>query len=106
MVLLHVKRGDNDEFLHECSHEDLVANVLETVVEFHNRRKLIQFVSDNLQALAKYGPMRPEAERGLEGTSDPAGIRVGTAPDPAAAETLERVANDAQATLHNRPGHY
>src|SRR5688500_276551 len=60
MVLLHVKRGDNDEFLHECSHEDLVTNVLQTAVDFHNRRKMIEFVADNLQALAKYGPMRPE----------------------------------------------
>jgi hypothetical protein len=63
MVLLHVKRGDNDEFLYECAHTELVQDVLHIVVDLHNRRKVIGFVADNLDALAQYGPMRPEVSQ-------------------------------------------
>jgi hypothetical protein len=61
-----------------------------------------------VRELAKYGPMKPEAERGLAESQlesdessvdprlDPNGIRVGEPPAPEACQTLLRTASDAE----------
>ncbi|XXQ34497.1 Ubiquitin-like domain-containing protein [Plasmodiophora brassicae] len=102
MVLLHVKRGDDDEFLVECSCGDPGQDVLAMIVSLHNRRRVLAFLADNVDALAEYGPMRPEEERGLEGTADPTGVRCGVPPQPGYVQTLQRVAKDAHALVDKK----
>lgn len=69
--------------------------------------------------LAKHGPAKPEAERGLDELSeregkevvkgphycaDPLGNRTGDAPTPGLAETLLRTCEDARALVRRLPG--
>ena len=72
-------------------------------------------LSQAVRELAKFGPMKPQDEHGMDGikeqyegaaieksatyAADPSGMRTGNGPGPQLAETLERVCQDAQDVL-------
>jgi len=55
MVLLHVKRGEESLFLHSCTLEDNVSEVLPKLVNIHNGRRKILRLADEVLDLAKHG---------------------------------------------------
>ena len=80
-----------------------------------NMRLRLGMLSSAVRELAKYGPMKPQDEHGMDGikeqyegaaieksatyAADPSGMRTGNGPGPQLAETLERVCQDAQDVL-------
>jgi hypothetical protein len=78
-------------------------------------RLRLGMLSGAVRDLAKYGPMKPQDEHGIDGikeehegvaieksanyVADPSGMRTGNGPGPQLAETLERVCQDAQDVL-------
>lgn len=80
-------------------------------VHIWNLRLRIQRLTSAALELAKHGPQKPEAERGLEESKDgeaergphycpdPTGYRTGDAPAPSAAATLTKTCEEAQAAI-------
>mmetsp|Transcript_44405 Transcript_44405/g.123525 ORF Transcript_44405/g.123525 Transcript_44405/m.123525 type:complete len:284 (+) Transcript_44405:186-1037(+) len=115
MVVIHVKRTDIDQFLFEARCADSNDEVIRKLVRVWNLRLKLQRLTDACKDLAKHGPQKPEAERGLdemkeatEGATiekgphycaDPTGYRTGNAPEPKAAETLVKTCEDARAAV-------
>ncbi|CDJ46726.1 hypothetical protein, conserved [Eimeria brunetti] len=66
MVLLHVKTADQQhQFLFETKTSETVKDVVAAVTTLHLARLKALKVADAAEALATYGPLRPEETRGL-----------------------------------------
>jgi len=115
MVVIHLKMDDSNQFLYETtcgtSNEDLITQIC----TIWNMRLKLQMTVENVRELAKYGPMKPPDQRGLdeikeeEGAkiekgqyyaSDPLGHRTGNGPGPQLADTMEKVCLDALAAIN------
>lgn len=70
MVLIHYKKSDQNQFLHETTVQNKVEDVLKELVELNNLRLKVDRLAVSLEDLASKGPMRPEALRGLENLDD------------------------------------
>jgi len=55
MVLLHVKRGEESLFLHSCTLNDPVSEVLPKLVNIHNGRRKVLRLAEEVLDLAKHG---------------------------------------------------
>merc|ERR1719384_1934890 len=63
MVLLHIKRQEESQFLHSCRVSDPVEAVLEKVVSIYNGRRKVVRLADEVKDLAKHGVMiKPELQ--------------------------------------------
>lgn len=66
MVLLHVKTADEQhQFLFNTKTSEIVKDVISEVTALHLKRMKALKVADAAEALATYGPLRPEETRGL-----------------------------------------
>lgn len=66
MVLLHVKTAEErNQFLFETRTQELVSTVTAQIVELHLTRLRALKVAEAAEALATFGPLRPEETRGL-----------------------------------------
>lgn len=115
MVVINVKRTDNDQFLYECSVADSNDKVIRDLCMIWNMRERLARLCGAVEELAKHGPMKPESERGIDEiaerdgrapaahgphyAADPLGMRTGDAPPPGLADVLRRTAADAHALV-------
>lgn len=115
MVLLHVKGKDKaDQFIVQHTVNDSVDDATENIINLWNLRLRVRAVGESCKLMAKFGPLRPEAERGITDANifkesfpdsstnpliDPDGQRMGHPPVEAAAETLVKTADEALAAI-------
>lgn len=115
MVVIQIKRGDDDAFLYETTADTTNDALLRDLVEVWNLRLRLGQLSGAIRELARYGPMKPPDKAGLdevkekyEGVSiekneyyqaDPTGNRTGNGVGPQLTETIDRVARDAEEVL-------
>lgn len=107
MVVIHVKKTDDLQFLYETSVNEQVDAVLGEICEIWNRLILIRRLCDSLVDLAKFGPAKHPEKQGLDEYDesapprgpfycpDPTGRRTGEAPEPKLAEIISRQISDA-----------
>lgn len=117
MVRVKVQCGA-EEFIYETKVTESMDVITRSVSEMHNRRLQVRRLAAALRELAKFGPMRPEDQRGLteaeinaSGTSlskdmngDPLGLREGkhAAPPAEVQATMNRCADEADVICSNR----
>lgn len=115
MVVFHIKNGQQDGFLFEASVQDSNDSLIRSLVEVWNTRLRLGLLVGTVRELAKYGPMKPQEDQGIdrikeqyegaaveksaEYVADPSGLRTGNGPGAQLAETLERVCADAEDSL-------
>eukprot|EP00899_Mesostigma_viride_P024189 jgi/Mesvir1/4955/Mv11448-RA.1 len=118
MVLLHMKKSEEHQFLYETTVEIGVRQLIQELCEVHNLRLQIQRLKLEGEELAKYGPAKHPDKQGLdeevEGMKgmtlddgpkptrgpfykpDPTGRRTGEACDPEVAKVLFKTLQDAE----------
>lgn len=65
MVLLHIKRGDESQFLYETNLDISVEKLLLEIVAVYNGRLKISRICGEMEELASYGVMLPPEILGL-----------------------------------------
>lgn len=65
MVLLHIKRGDESQFLYETNLEISVEKLILEIVSVYNGRLKVSRVCGEIEELANYGVMLPPEILGL-----------------------------------------
>lgn len=133
MVLLHIKRGNESQFLYEASVTMPIAHLNKDIVLMYNGRLKIGRICCEMEELAKHGPMFPPEILGLAEEQvnelklideyadkcvpsggwtynrDPIGRRNGRQPQPKMQEILKKAIDDAkqmvakQLTDENKP---
>eukprot|EP01027_Heterolobosea_sp_BB2_P002234 GEZU01003347.1.p1 GENE.GEZU01003347.1~~GEZU01003347.1.p1 ORF type:complete len:298 (-),score=75.85 GEZU01003347.1:211-1104(-) len=129
MVQIHLKQSDEDQFLFEVPAVSSMDDVIRQIAEVHNLRLKLRRLTTAAEELAKYGPMKPEEQRGLEDdiadklkieegeesesgkgkqivsttnvkrNIDPTQQRTGYPPEDSAAETIQKTVSDAKAII-------
>ncbi|KAJ0395535.1 hypothetical protein ATCC90586_006761 [Pythium insidiosum] len=116
MVLVHVKRGDKNEFLYETTGAASNDALIRELCAVNNARLRLQALADALPSLAKFGVAKSPNEQGLdqyqEGNEskprgefyepDPLGLRTGEGVGPQLTEVLTAVAEDAKQYLNSK----
>lgn len=112
MVLLNVKKSDQECFLFETTVEASVKDTIRDVTHIHNVRMRIHRLKIEGEELAKYGPAKlpdkqgideyqeESVEKGAFYLQDPTGRRTGNACDPKVSKVLLKTLEDAEATAH------
>ncbi|KAL3159966.1 hypothetical protein ABBQ38_010354 [Trebouxia sp. C0009 RCD-2024] len=112
MVLLHVKKTEDEQFLCEMPVATSVADATNQLVDLQNLRTRIHRLKLEGEELAKFGPAKPIDQQGIDEYTDqakqkgrhyqqdPTGRRTGEGPDPAAAKTLMKTLDDAERLAH------
>ena len=120
MVRLHVKKGDQSQFLYETTVKEPVSELVTKLVQIYNGRLKIDRLFYELESLSKHGIVLPANMQGLTeeqihelklvdsysatiypsgGTvecKDPIGRRTGNAPTEKMADIIERTRNEAR----------
>lgn len=108
MVLLHVKRSEQQQFLFQCGATQLVRQIVADVAAIHNLRQTVTKVKLEGTELAKHGPAKKPDQQGIDTYDenpidkgefyqmDPTGRRTGNACDPNHAKVLLRVLDEAE----------
>lgn len=120
MVKLHIKKGDESQFLYECGADTPVDTLLDDIVPIYNGRLKVQRVCAEVENLAEHGPCMPpnmqgltdeqveelklvdewahkcEAQGGHVLNRDPIGRRNGRAPNANMAELLKKTSKEAK----------
>lgn len=65
MVFLHIKRGNDSQFLYETSVATPISKLNKEIVSIYNGRLKIGRICSEMEELAKYGPMFPPEILGL-----------------------------------------
>ncbi|KAL4508407.1 hypothetical protein ABPG72_003711 [Tetrahymena utriculariae] len=65
MVLIHYKKTEFNQFLHETSNETNIEQVIADLVEINNLRIVLDRLAVSVEDLATHGVMKPEELRGL-----------------------------------------
>lgn len=65
MVLLHIKRGMESQFLYETTTSQPIAELVSEIVKIYNGRLKINRIASEMEELAKHGPMFPPDILGL-----------------------------------------
>mmetsp|Transcript_14422 Transcript_14422/g.17140 ORF Transcript_14422/g.17140 Transcript_14422/m.17140 type:complete len:204 (+) Transcript_14422:62-673(+) len=115
MVVISIKSGQDNGFLYEASVQDKNEDLIAGLVDVWNMRIRLNMLVGGIRELAKYGPMKPKEDQGIdsikeqyEGAAveksstynpDPSGVRTGNGPGIQLAETLERVCKDVEDVL-------
>ncbi|CDJ31676.1 uncharacterized protein EMH_0009880 [Eimeria mitis] len=120
MVLLHVKTADQQhQFLFETKTNETVKDIISAVATLHLTRLKALRVADAAEALATYGPLRPEETRGLteevaklsnlnvhpDGpptNPDPHHCRTGVPPPKEVADVILRTCSEAKEALSHK----
>ncbi|CAG5136661.1 unnamed protein product [Candidula unifasciata] len=120
MVKIHVKRGDESQFLYEASIDTPVADILKDCATIYNGRLKVDRICGEMQELAKHGVSLPPNMQGLTDeqieelklkdewgekcqpsggvkfNKDKIGCRNGQAPTPQMAEVLTKTIKEAK----------
>mmetsp|Transcript_6583 Transcript_6583/g.16784 ORF Transcript_6583/g.16784 Transcript_6583/m.16784 type:complete len:284 (+) Transcript_6583:104-955(+) len=116
MVVIVVKRSDKDQFMCETTCSEGNDALIRRLVRIWNMRVKAELLAGAVEELAKHGPAKPEASKGIDEIqdaaleaeggaapsrgahycADPAGNRTGEAPAPQLQEVLKKVATDAR----------
>ncbi|GAQ87001.1 hypothetical protein KFL_003250040 [Klebsormidium nitens] len=118
MVLIHVKRSEEDQFLFETTCSEEVDTLIRQLVNITNLRGRISRLQQEGEQLAKHGPARPPedddaaeklaevslseregSQAGENHCADPSERRTGAAPSPEAAEALRKALAEAAAYI-------
>ncbi len=115
MVVIHIKRSDEHQFLYETTTAAAVEVVVAELCKLHNTRLRIQRLKLEGEELEKHGPAKHpdkqsldeyqedfgygKVEKGPHYNSDPTGRRTGNRCDPKAGETLLKTLADAEAAI-------
>jgi cilia- and flagella-associated protein 298 len=116
MVLVHVKRGDKNEFLFETTTDTSNDALSRALCRVNNARLRLQALADALPGLAKYGVAKSPNEQGLDQYQednqtkprgefyepDPMGMRTGEGVGPQLTSVLTQVAEDAKQYLNSQ----
>ncbi|OEH75426.1 cilia- and flagella-associated protein 298 [Cyclospora cayetanensis] len=120
MVVIHVKTADDqNQFLFESSTKEKVKDVVSAITTLHLIRLQALKVAEAAEALATYGPLRPEETRGLteevaklsnldvcpDGTPtnpDPHLYRTGVPPAKEVADVILRTCNETKEALSHK----
>jgi len=122
MVLLHVKKTDELQFLYETPVASKVDDVVEDLVEIWNAQIQIRRLCDSMEDLALYGPAKkPDKQcidtyatddwgnlindkipRGPHYCMDPTGKRTGEAPEPRLAEIITKEISNAKKVSNSK----
>ncbi|XP_050085950.1 cilia- and flagella-associated protein 298 isoform X2 [Anopheles aquasalis] len=126
MVLLHVKRGEESQFLYETSTSVRVEQLGYELVTIYNGRLKVSRICSEMEELAKYGTMLPPDMLGLTDEQveelhlvdewadkcvpsggwrfnrDPVGRRNGHQPQAKMVEVLEKAVADAKAIVSKK----
>jgi hypothetical protein len=113
MVIISVKNNNGDGFLFETTTSTSNVDLITGLCAVHNARLRIRILAPSLRELGKYGVMKKAEDQGLDAVkeeyegaelvknefyqADPSGLRTGNGPGHAMADTLNRVADDAEA---------
>jgi len=116
MVVIHIKGDETNQFLYETTCKASNDVVIAELCALWNMRMKLQFLVENMRAMAKHGPMKPPDQQGIdeiqekeEGVviekgphyeADPTGMRTGNGPPPALRDTIEKVCLDALAAIN------
>ena len=65
MVLIHYKKSDTNQFLYKTNAPTPITELIDDLVKVHNLRLVLDRLAISIEDLALYGPMKPEALRGL-----------------------------------------
>lgn len=114
MVVIHVKRTEADQFLYECTCADSNDKIIRDLANIWNNRERIIRLGGACEELTKHGPMKAEAERGLDDIqerdgkviqkgpyywADPLGNRNGNGPGPQLCEVVAKTVDDAMSVI-------
>lgn len=123
MVLLHIKRGEESQFLYETTTAVPVKDLVAEVAAIYNTRLRIDRLCMEADQLAEHGLMKPPEMQGLTdeqveelhlvdtwaarcypsggavSNTDPIGRRAGNAPLPALGEVIGRTLSEAAAAI-------
>jgi hypothetical protein len=66
MVLIHYKKSDTNQFLYKTTAPTPITELIDDLVKVHNLRLVLDRLAISIEDLALYGPMKPEALRGLK----------------------------------------
>lgn len=126
MVLLHIKRGNESQFLYETSVATPITKLNKEIVAIYNGRLKIGRICSEMEELAKHGPMFPPEIQGLAEEQvtelnlidnyaetvvpsggwvynrDPVGRRNGRQPQDKMQELLLKAVNDAKEMVSKR----
>lgn len=127
MVLLHIKRGTESQFLFETTSSTPISNLTKEIVSIYNGRlKVDRICSEIVHSLSKYGPILSEEIQGLTDeqieemklvdewadkvvppggwllNKDPCDRRNGRQPQKNMQEVLENAANAAKEIISNK----
>ena len=74
MVLIHLKKGDKFQFLHETPCATTVEQLNKDLVYLVNQKARVERLIEAVNGLLEFGPLKPEGVRGLTmpETYDPA----------------------------------
>jgi hypothetical protein len=110
MVLIHMKRADDNQFLFETTTTTSCDEVIRKLVEVHNLRLKILRLVNACEDLIKYGPAKPPDQQGIDDyqvqaaekkaaggvyVQDPCGKRIGFPPAEELAEVIKKTLSDA-----------
>lgn len=111
-VVIHVKFGQEDEFLYETTCAESCDPLIRNLVKVNNRRAQLAFLCGALRDLAKHGPAKPNDEQGVDAlkekyesavidktahyTADPTGMRTGNGVGEALTKVFEDVCLEAE----------
>ncbi|XP_048765916.2 cilia- and flagella-associated protein 298-like [Ostrea edulis] len=120
MVKLHIKKGDESQFLYDTTVEQPIDDLLNDVCAIHNGRLKVQRICAEMDELANHGITLPPNMQGLtdeqveelklkdewaekcapqggvKENKDPIGRRNGQAPNEKMAEMMKKTANEAK----------
>mmetsp|Transcript_19922 Transcript_19922/g.59351 ORF Transcript_19922/g.59351 Transcript_19922/m.59351 type:complete len:287 (+) Transcript_19922:169-1029(+) len=115
MVVIHVKFGQEDEFLYETTGETSNDTLIRELVKLNNTRVRIAYLCGALRELAEHGPAKPQNEAGLDHImeemqgkkveksstyeEDPTGNRTGNGVGDQMTQVFEDVCNDGEAYI-------
>lgn len=107
MVVIHVKYGQEDEFLFETTCDESNDSLIRNLVAINNKRAQIAFLCGALRELAKFGPAKPTDEQGIDSiagrvvessnyAADPSGMRTGNGVGEQMSKVFEDVCLEAE----------
>ncbi|XP_046849073.1 cilia- and flagella-associated protein 298-like isoform X2 [Xenia sp. Carnegie-2017] len=123
MVILHVKKGDESQFLYETTCQSKLSDLIPQLIEIYNGRLKIERLNYELEELSKHGISLPGNMQGLtedqisdlklhdswadkcyptggvKESKDPMGKRNGQAPLEKMAELINRTRSEAMADI-------
>lgn len=126
MVILHIKRGDQSQFLYRTVINESIKKLCEELTAIFNGKLKINRICYEIEELIKYGPMYPpeilglteeqveelkiidpwenkiEPSGGWQYNKDPIGRRNGRQPNSAMQDILRKTIDDAKTMITNK----